>query len=267
MNAESQKPVFAGFLLWDMEGDRVLACSRKTNFEDWGLPSGKIEGREPPAPAALRELKEETGLVLPSHLFDMREDRQVTMYCEHAGGDGVFYFVPLGPSSLKAVNEKLPDLGRGMWQPPGEGMVTWKKPKELLKPTQTFREFNRTLFEHFDIIPSPAPPVTEHTMTVPPESVVAKSNDASALIRMTELLRREVRAIDGKRATGDMLFKRIPDREIDGFDIWESEQGWRVYDPVAGGFPTFEVNVDCSTQQALDLYERYLDMYESLFSR
>lgn len=42
--------------------DKILGVTRKDNLTDWGLPGGKIEVGETPVEAAVREVKEETGL-------------------------------------------------------------------------------------------------------------------------------------------------------------------------------------------------------------
>jgi len=41
---------------------KVLGVTRKEDTTDWGLPGGKLEIGETPTQAAIREVKEETGL-------------------------------------------------------------------------------------------------------------------------------------------------------------------------------------------------------------
>lgn len=53
-------PLAATILL--RKGDLFLAVSRKDNPEAFGLPGGKVDPGETPMQAAIRELKEETGM-------------------------------------------------------------------------------------------------------------------------------------------------------------------------------------------------------------
>ena len=43
---------------------KILAVTRRDNYEDWGLPGGKLEEGETPLEALTREFKEETGLII-----------------------------------------------------------------------------------------------------------------------------------------------------------------------------------------------------------
>ena len=59
--------VFAGGYVFDERG-RVL-LQKRGDSENWGFPGGAIELGETPENAVIRELKEETGLVLNVKLF------------------------------------------------------------------------------------------------------------------------------------------------------------------------------------------------------
>ena len=50
-------------------GDGYLSASRRHDSTKWGFPGGKVDAGETPAEAAVRELEEETGLVLDVDLL------------------------------------------------------------------------------------------------------------------------------------------------------------------------------------------------------
>ena len=54
----------AGFLIWSNQG-RVLIC-RPTHQDFWSLPKGLQDGDESLLVTAIREVEEETGLVIPA---------------------------------------------------------------------------------------------------------------------------------------------------------------------------------------------------------
>ncbi len=68
---------------------RILLLKRKSHKSDpglWGLPAGKFEKNETPLQAALRELSEETGVVLDSSQitpFDVLYIRRTGEYVYH----------------------------------------------------------------------------------------------------------------------------------------------------------------------------------------
>lgn len=271
--SRTKKPVFAGVLIWDSERDQVLSCSRKNNLSDWGLPSGKIEKGEPTVPAALRELLEETGLILPPHLLNLSPEFQYQGYCDHAEGEGVFFFIPLSASALATVNSRLPTFGKGVWSFPGEGQVAWKSTRDLLKIGNTFREFNRSLFEHFKIIDPPAPEVCRYTVTVPPEHIVADLGSREDLLRLMEFMREESR-IHLQDVEGDRL-QQILGRESDYsvtlndllWEVWNSPRGWRLYQNLRNPARiVFEVHPDCTLEQTMDLFERFIEILRTLLS-
>lgn len=61
-------------------GDKVLAVSRKDNFQDFGLPGGKLDPGENHTYALLREVFEETGLtpIVYEPVFTREDDQYIT---------------------------------------------------------------------------------------------------------------------------------------------------------------------------------------------
>ena len=53
----------AGGVLWRQgaSGDAEVALVHRPKYDDWSLPKGKLDAREHPLAAALREIEEETG--------------------------------------------------------------------------------------------------------------------------------------------------------------------------------------------------------------
>ncbi len=108
----------AGALCWHRAADgglRVLLVHRP-RYRDWSWPKGKLEGEEPPAAAAVREVEEETGLrvrlgpVLPSARYALGVDatKEVSYWSAHVP-DGA---VPPPP--------RPDEVDRTAWVTPGE---------------------------------------------------------------------------------------------------------------------------------------------------
>jgi len=89
----------AGALCWHRAADgglRVLLVHRP-RYRDWSWPKGKLEGDEPPAAAAVREVEEETGLrvrlgpALPSARYALGVDatKEVSYWSAHVPSGAV----------------------------------------------------------------------------------------------------------------------------------------------------------------------------------
>jgi 8-oxo-dGTP pyrophosphatase MutT (NUDIX family) len=105
-----------------------LGVSRKNNKNDWGLPGGKAEREETLKSTAVRELFEETGLIISednlTEIFSRQDEEfNVVTYCLN---------IPF--SSLNQEPKQCED-----------GLVNWVTQEDLIDGT--FGIYNKLLFE------------------------------------------------------------------------------------------------------------------------
>ena len=115
----------------------VLCVSRGDNLLDWGLPGGKVEEGESLSAAAVRELFEETGVVVP-------EVNLVPILARVCYGDVVYNclcFRVVDRSCLHRI------AGIDTFKDSPEGKVEWRHWYDLVSPLASFREYNWELLD------------------------------------------------------------------------------------------------------------------------
>lgn len=116
-----------------MRDSKVLVVSRKDNPNDFGLPGGKCNEGESFEDAAVRELKEETGLIA----YDLR--------FVFARRDSIFIVKTFTPD--KCVGDIFTEEET---KAKNEGVVKWVSFDKFLKGT--FVEYNTKLLESLGLI-------------------------------------------------------------------------------------------------------------------
>lgn len=116
----------------------ILATSRRDNFNQWGLPGGKVEPFESLELALIRELREETGIICKaSDLFKL----------DYVANDGIYkchVFLVKKPAKGFTIKSEMECLKEG------EGMVSSVSIKTLTDPNSSpFAEFNKKFFDWF----------------------------------------------------------------------------------------------------------------------
>jgi 8-oxo-dGTP pyrophosphatase MutT (NUDIX family) len=113
------------------QGGKFLAVTRKDDPTKWGLPGGKVDPGETRLEAVVREVFEETGLVLRSLFLSQT-------YKDVCPGE-VFYSVT-GYSYLwkSDFSKMIPESGL---------LLSWKTADELSDPEiSPFAEYNKKMF-------------------------------------------------------------------------------------------------------------------------
>lgn len=110
---------------------KFLSVTRKDDHTKWGLPGGKVDPGETSKQAVVREVFEETGLVLHPNLF-------YSLYTGICPGEVVYSvvgYVSIGIPDFSTLNAE-------------DGLlVGWKTSEELCDPNiSPFAEYNKKMF-------------------------------------------------------------------------------------------------------------------------
>lgn len=113
---------------------RVLTIGRRNKPDNIGLIGGKIEGNETPEAALVREISEETGLIV------RRDDiRWVFRRIDYIVQAAVWYgLIERWEGTPRSVDP--------------EQQVQWSNVSDLLRPSNTFSRYNFELLVHLGII-------------------------------------------------------------------------------------------------------------------
>lgn len=124
-------------LVFNCTDDEILTISRKANPKDLGLPGGKVESDELPLTAALRELREETGI-------EIRQENVADECFIGEGNSGKEVLTALA-TVCKKVELKSSE----------EGLVAWAPAEQTCEGS--FGAYNEELLKAFGKADAPKP--------------------------------------------------------------------------------------------------------------
>ena len=149
MNART---VSCGVVLLDRRGYVLLAHATDTSH--WDIPKGQGEEGEAPIDAALRELREETGIVLaPERLSDLgrfayRNDKDLHLFAVRVE-DGEVDLARCECTSMfpsRRDGTTIPEMDGFIWVAPAEvGRYASRSLARLFDTTLSLAELHRTL--------------------------------------------------------------------------------------------------------------------------
>jgi 8-oxo-dGTP pyrophosphatase MutT (NUDIX family) len=124
-------------LIFDKHGAKILAISRRDRPDQWGFPGGKVDPGESNVQAALRELREETGL-------NVYINEVTPLFTDICAGDVNYWCTTYLSEAQINPGSLLPEEGLNL---------TWMWPEELCNPKYSpFANYNSRVmraYEHF----------------------------------------------------------------------------------------------------------------------